>query len=114
MKKLVYNSLPDCIKSILIISDGWLVGSAVEKLLAKEDPKDYDIIIPSRENYQVTSTAIKSYLKGVNTFGGLKYEFPDGIVVDMWPEELDHYLASASTRLSIYKLRGGILLQHAV
>jgi hypothetical protein len=35
----------DFLKSLLQISDGWLVGNSIKNILSNEPVKDYDIIV---------------------------------------------------------------------
>lgn len=109
MTKL-YKNLPIEIKRILLISEGWLVGSAPEKLLNDEVPRDYDIVVPSAELFQLTCTLFAEYEVKINTFGGLKIKMGE-IEVDVWVEELGHFIISALKCGYIYNLKSAKLLK---
>ncbi len=93
--KEIYNNLPQKIKTLLLISEGWLVGSAPEKLLNSEIPKDYDIIVPSRELFQLTCCLFKNEKIDINTFGGIKIQIND-LLIDIWCEELGHFIMTST------------------
>lgn len=108
----IYKTLPDIIKNVLILFEGWLVGGSIKDLLEDKSPKDYDIIVPSRELYQLTCmnfTHRDDYNVCFNTFGGLKYE--GKYEIDFWPEELDHFLKTAAKQSYCYNLKRNILLK---
>lgn len=115
MKKVqLYNQLPQVIKSLLIASEGWLVGSSiVTTILGKESPKDYDIIVSSRELFQIGCKilALLEFSVSVNTFGGIKFK-KDNISIDIWCEELSHYLRNRNTSKGpVYNLKSQILIE---
>lgn len=92
-QKKLYSKLPSIIKSTLIISDGWLVGSSIRDLINDESVVDYDIIVPV-DNWWYTMVHLKNYPHSINTFGGTKFTV-DNVVLDIWPEDTDHFLKVA-------------------
>lgn len=109
--KKICTHLPETIKNILLISEGWLVGSAVKHIIYGEVPKDYDILIPSRELYQIVCTTLRDYEYKINTFGGLKFKI-NGLEVDIWVEELGHFITTASAFDYAYNLRRSKLIRN--
>jgi hypothetical protein len=110
MKRVIYNGLPQNIKTILLISEGWIVGKACENLIDMMPPKDYDIIVPSRELFQIVCKHLSAYGKPeINSFGGLKFDMM-GYDVDIWCEELDHYLRNASYLGYAYNFKKSIMI----
>lgn len=107
----LHRRLPLIIKSVLLSSEGWLVGSSVRKLIAKEYPKDYDIIVPSRELFE--STCIQLYAGKfqleINSRGGLKFT-NDSVQIDIWCEELDHFLKNCTSFDYAYCFKNQILI----
>ncbi len=101
--KEIYSKLPSDVKSILVLSNGWLVGSAVEKVLNGETPKDYDIIVPDSEGWKNVFVYLKRiYTKlEVNTYGGIKVT-SEGFSFDIWPETLDSFINTAKSYKYIY------------
>lgn len=112
--KDVYKLLPQEIRQILILTHGWLTGSAVEKLKNAESIKDYDILVSDPQLYQTAVAQLSSnpkYKMNVNTFGGLKFKHND-FEIDIWPENLEHHIATASHIGYLYNIKLGILLSN--
>lgn len=109
--KTFYKLLPLEIRTILIISEGWLVGSSIKSLLEGEPVNDYDIVIPNRENFQNALL----YLKGlgtveITTFGGMKLK-TDKMIIDIWCEELGHFLQNSLDQTYIFNLTKQMLFK---
>ena len=117
MKTKIYNNLPQKIKTILLVSEGWLVGNAFNAIVNTEEPKDYDIIVPSREKFQLMTSLIDaddSFSLTINSYGGLKFNSHDeGVAsIDIWCESLDHFLLNANKISYIYNMKRNILLEN--
>lgn len=111
MKSIIYKNLPEVIKTVLLSSEGWLVGKSIEQLLTKE-VKDYDIIVPNRELYYKTINLLKSFYNyDFNNYGGVKFKDSD-LQIDIWCEELDHFLLSANYVNYIFNFKKQILLKN--
>lgn len=110
MKSTVYNKLPTEIKGILLSSKGWLVGRSIENLINGQEPKDFDIIIDAN-NYINIFYIIKEYYTGFNTYGGYRLDVK-GYIVDIWVEDLEHFLLVANNFTYAYNLRKNILLKN--
>ncbi|QQO97274.1 hypothetical protein M1M30_gp170 [Maribacter phage Colly_1] len=112
---IVYKTLPADIKVLLNISQGWLVGSASTQLCAGETPKDYDIVVPSREKFQYAVDYLGSkttdFLK-INSYGGLKFTLPNDITIDIWCQELGDFLQNARSIDYIYNLSKNLMLEN--
>lgn len=109
--KTFYKLLPAEVKTILIISEGWLVGSSIKSLLEGSTVNDYDIVIPNRENFQNGLL----YLKGlgmieITTFGAMRLKTCN-ITIDIWCEELGHFLQNSLEYTYIFNLTKQILLK---
>lgn len=111
-KTTIYNNLPQLIKAVLLNSYGWLVGSSPSLLMNGNNPKDYDIIVENREHYQdvIKFLSVSGMKTNINSFGGLKFTNEE-IEIDIWCEELGHYLLNGRQVGYIYCLRGDKLLQ---
>ena len=110
----IYRKLPELIQSTLLISEGWLVGSSIAQLLENKEVKDYDILVPSREKYQIICKMLFGLADQaiINTFGGMKYIFSNGLNIDIWPEELDHFLKNGNKLQYFYNMKKNIMLKN--
>ena len=113
MEKKFYRDLPEVVQSILITSEGWLVGNSVENLIKGEKVNDFDIIVPSRELFQVVVKQLhcKNNFFGLNSYGGIKVILQD-IYIDIWCEELSHFLMSANSVNYVYNHKKQRLLKN--
>lgn len=109
--KTFYKLLPVEVKTVLVISEGWLVGSSIKSLLECKPVNDYDIVIPSRELFQNALLYLKTLgdVK-ITTFGGNKLTLGE-MIIDVWCEELDHFLQSSLDQTYIFNLRKQLLLK---
>lgn len=110
----IYRKLPEIIQSTLLTSEGWLVGSSISQLLDNKEVKDYDIIVPSRELFQIVCKTLYGQAEqaSINSFGGMKFILPNGIDIDIWSEELDHFLKNANRLQYFYSMKGDIMLKY--
>lgn len=110
--KTFYKLLPPKVKTLLVISEGWLVGSAIKALLAGEKVNDYDIVIPNRECFQNAILYLKSFgTLEITTLGAMRLK-AETIIIDIWCEELGHFLQSALEQTYIFNLTKQILLKN--
>lgn len=108
LKTRTYLGLPSRIRTILILSEGWLVGKAIEQILDGSAPKDYDIIVPDRQKFHNTINHLLAYSSPkFNSWGGLKFDD-----VDIWNEELDHFIKNCSYKSWVYNLSKSVLLKN--
>ena len=102
------------IKPALLISEGWLIGNSVKNILEDKNPTDFDIIVPSRENFQKVVSYLNSIKNPIiNSNGGLKYilEYKTvTLVIDIWCEELSHFLLNSNNINYIYNLKRNLLI----
>jgi len=111
-KKNFYRKLPELIKSILITSEGWLVGTSISQILESKNVTDYDIIVPDRELFQIVTKQLSvDFDCEINSYGGLKFIGEDGTVVDIWCEELGHFLMTANSIKYIYNHKRQIIIE---
>lgn len=109
-KGVVYNKLDMRIKAILLSTNGWLVGGAISAIEKKEEPSDYDIIVPNRDLYRKMVVQLTSFYPfKINTYGGLKVQIDD-ITLDIWCEELSHFIDTANDLSHLYNHKKCILL----
>jgi hypothetical protein len=108
----IYRGLPKVISSILITSKGWLVGSSIRQILNGETPRDFDIIVSNGDDFQNTVMFLRDMATSykINTCGGLKFDL-NGLEVDIWVEDLEHFMRSASSFDYIYSFRQQLLLK---
>lgn len=111
-RTIIYTKIPKKIKTLLINGEGWLVGGSCNSILNGNIPKDYDIIIPDRELYHrlLIFLGNEEYTMTLNTFGGCKVTIDD-IEVDLWCEELSHFLLNANKVNYIFNLKKVMLLK---
>ena len=118
-RKKVYAHLPTIVKTILLMSEGYLVGGALRDIHSGEvEPKDYDIIVPfDRWEFLVNSLKHTNKTFTLNTFGGFKYVLPltvrgldTHICVDVWPAEIGTFLQSHGRSEFLYSLKHNLLL----
>ncbi len=88
--KEICHELPKPIFNVLLATEGWLVGSAVSSMINDENPRDYDIIVPANK-WRLVNAVLNGTPFKLNSFGGLKYT-TNTWELDIWPEELDHFL----------------------
>lgn len=95
MKTQLLKSLPLHIRSFLKLTNGWLVGKALENIYLSSIPKDYDIIIPDRDRYAETLAYMNvMYDLECNNFGGFSFIMKD-TKVEIWCQELSDYLITS-------------------
>jgi len=100
------------LKHILLLSEGWLVGNAINSIEQGDDVKDYDVIVPSRELFQKTVAVLSyTYAMSTSSYGGLRFKVGD-VYLDIWCEELSHFLLSANRITYVYNLTKNILLKN--
>lgn len=112
--KEIYRQLPVDIRSILILSDGWLVGSTIDNLLSDKEAADYvpdyDIIVPFSK-WEDTVVALKHNPFTLNTYGGFKFNIK-GLEVDIWPQDTDQFIKVASNLTYLFNLKHQILIKN--
>ena len=114
--KALYRCLPVHIKTLLIISNGWLVGGAIPNLLTSGISKlnDFDIIVPDGGDFQNGLLYLHPHIKNltVNTYGGLKITLDDDTLIDIWVEELSHFISVAKNCEYVFNLKSQTLLKN--
>lgn len=103
MNNIVYNKIPQIVKDILFKSEGWLVGSSIEKLLKDEDVRDFDIVITDSDLYAKTISIYKENFMMFTTFGGIKLDI-NGVIIDIWHQSLSDFLIKSPEPGIIYNL----------
>jgi hypothetical protein len=106
--KEFYRQLPEVIQQMLIVSDGWLVGSSIDKILNDEKVTDFDIAVPY-DKWELTIAAFKNYKFKLNTYGGFKFDIND-ISIDMWPQDIHRFLKVAKVTY-MFNLNSRMLLK---
>jgi hypothetical protein len=90
-----FSSLPHSIRSFVGLH-GWIVGGGARYLLGleKEEPRDWDILIP----LEYWDQACKLVPRGskTNSFGGIKLN-TDGLEIDLWGDSLSHFITTQNT-----------------
>lgn len=111
-KKAIYDNLPDIIKAILLQSYGWLVGGAPDALISGIKVNDYDIVVENRQLYQevIKTLSVSGFQLEINSFGGCKFT-SDQVEIDIWCEELGHFIQTSTQEGHIYNFRRSKLLQ---
>ena len=109
MNKEIYNLLPQEIKNILFISNGWVVGSSIEKLKNKEEVRDYDILITDNELFAKSISSLKSCFDKFTTFGGIKLKI-NNLSIDIWCQSLEDFIFKSSKRGIMFNMRKNIIL----
>ena len=96
------NNIPSKVLKLLYDFNGWLVGSSVDK----QNPKDYDILIPFSEWSKACICVPNDATK--NRFGGWKFK-EDGIEIDIWPGDLSWFVTLPDFKKA-YNYRYNVLL----
>ena len=109
MNKEIYNLLPQEVKNILFLSNGWLVGSSLENILNNNIVKDYDIIITDFKLFSKCISIYSKYFKNFTTFGGIKVEIND-IIIDFWHSDLESFIRETTYIGIIYNMQNNIAL----
>lgn len=110
-KNKLYGELDNKIKSILLSTNGWLVGGSIEQVCNDEVVSDYDIIVPNRDLYRKMIVSLCSlFHHTINNYGGFKFVV-DGIDVDIWCEELSHFIDTANKITYVYNHKSCILFK---
>jgi|AntRauMFilla1563_2_1112583.scaffolds.fasta_scaffold01554_5 hypothetical protein len=115
MKSVVYSKLNNRIKSILLSSEGWLVGGSVNQIVNDGLISDYDIIVPDRGLYHNTIVSLMHLTDSnytINNYGGFKFKLGQYLILDIWCEELSHFLANANEITYLYNHKKCILLKN--
>lgn len=78
-----------CIKKLILLADGWIVGSTANP--HEDKPEDIDILIPA-ERWHKAMDIFFPFIEHAqpNKFGGWKLCMYDA-KVDIWPDTLDRY-----------------------
>lgn len=111
----VYSELDGRIKAILLLTDGWLVGGSMESIILDKDVKDYDIIVPDRAKFHniINHLSKRSGRIIFNNYGGIKLKLEE-LNLDIWCEELSHFIMSARKLTYIYNHKRGVLLKNEI
>lgn len=96
----VYSNLPDIIRTTLVISEGWLVGSAVDSVA----PRDYDIIVTDMERWGNTVLSLSHLSFSLNSFGGHKYQIGELYSIDVWPQSFERFVKLQKKPCNMYNL----------
>jgi hypothetical protein len=74
--------------------------------------RDFDIIVPSREKFQeMIHMQTNLFQYNINSYGGIKLSL-DGNSVDIWCEELSHFIRNANKVTFAYNYKGNISLSN--
>lgn len=122
--KKLRNTIPMPVKSILLNSNGWLVGSSIKHTLEDLPIKDYDILVTDRDLFQNTIRLLaNSYTFRLNSRGGMNFtidsigydkfgqELPP-IFVDIWCADLSSFLTNSTIVTYLFNLNKLILLKN--
>lgn len=110
MNKEIYNKLPKEVKDVLFLSEGWLVGSSVEKLLSGEQCRDYDILITDLKLYYKTISTFKGCYNNFTTFGGINLGVNE-MVIDIWHDSLESFINMSLNTGTMYNMVKGHILK---
>ena len=83
----------------LCVQGGLIVGSVALRmagLIPPGTPKDYDILVPFVKWSRIAPLIPRN--AELNSFGGWKFRTTKGIEVDVWPGDLQGYLAACKSR----------------
>lgn len=111
--KKIYANLPQDVKDILFLSEGYLVGSSVRNILEDvKEIKDYDILVTDPLLFRKVCATYKNEMEGINTFGGIKLQLSEGSQVDIWCDALEAFLTYSSTYYYVYSLKNNTLFKN--
>jgi len=110
VNKYFYRKLPTIIKNTLLISEGWLIGSAIEKTDKEEQPKDYDIIVTNLERWGAVIAFLSNYNYAINSYGGFSVTVSETIKIDIWPQSFERYVLVVPKPFRMFRLVDRIVL----
>lgn len=112
MKNKLYKNLNVRVKNILLLSEGWLVGNSITNIINDDKVNDYDIVVPDRALYHniLFLAHTNNFSYHVNSYGGMKL-VSDTLTIDIWCEELSHFMLTAKELKFIYNYKRNILLK---
>jgi hypothetical protein len=105
------NKIPDIIKTILITSNGWLVGSSVKNIMENKTPKDYDIIVNAKA-FSSCLAFFRHHGVSINHYGGIDFNIKD-LKIQIWISSLEKYLIMAKKWTYAYNAKNKILIQRS-
>lgn len=108
--KFTNKLLHPTVTSILLRTNGWLVGNAINDIIHDKKVSDYDIIVPNRELFQHLIKDISTKEFSINNYGGVKIDV-DGLLIDIWCEELSDFLGNANKISYLYNHKKNITLK---
>lgn len=109
MSKKKHRQLPKTVKYICFAYEGIIVGGSANAIINDlgGDIADYDIIIPVSVWPSILLWVPHNGLDfKLNSFGGFKIN-DNGTEIDLWPEDLHHYIASNNAGQFLYRPLGG-------
>ncbi len=118
MENKIYKKLKEpefeIIGSILLISEGWIVGGSIQNIINDTAINDFDIIVPDRELFGKVIKLLSSIHQGygINSYGGMKFQVKE-LRIDIWCEELGDFIMCANEFNYAYNYQRNILIKNA-
>ena len=103
MNKDIYKLIPQEVKDILYQSEGWLVGSSVNKLITNESVRDFDILITNAKFYSKIICGNKNNFNRFTTFGGINLKIND-FSIDIWHQSLEDFIINSADTGVMYNI----------
>ena len=113
LKIKIYQNIDVRVKKILLLTEGWLVGNAINSIIKDDTVNDYDIIVSDRELFHKIVFFNMGDTKKIeiNSYGGIKLNFGD-VKVDLWCEELSHFLINSNKVTFLFNYKKNMLLKN--
>lgn len=110
-KRKPHEKLGNVGRAFCYIFDAWIVGGGANYIAGKDlrVPKDIDILIPL--NKWVEACKIIPKDSKINSFGGAKFIDSNGIIIDVWTDDLGAVMMNTPHKPVAYQPKKQIYLK---
>lgn len=105
------RALPILVGKLTQFCDAWIVGSAADPDVDFSAVRDFDIAVPFG-SWHLAASLIPATATP-NSFGGWKCE-SEGAIVDVWPQDLTHFVTNHVSSPYLFHPRSGTRLMKEV
>ena len=105
-----HNRIGNVGRQLCFLYDAWVVGSGIDYLIGNNKiPYDIDYIVPL--DRWIEACKLIPVDSKTNSFGGAKFTDSNGIVADVWAEDVVRILATAQKNGRAYQPKYGKLIR---
>lgn len=94
----IFETLPQPVKDVMVNQLGWLVGSAVDRVIRGMEESDYDLIVENNEMFHDALLFLKSQTKipmEATRLGAIRFNI-HGVRIDIWCQKVGYFLFNAN------------------